>query len=394
MVATLHEPLDEALFLRAWQRVAERHPILRTRFRWEGIAEPIQEVVDRVEIPVEKFDWRALAEGERRQKLQALLDHDRDRGFDLGEVPLMRLTVVRNSESEWRVLWTFHHALLDGRSFPVVLREVFACYESCVHGKDAALPPARPYRDYIDWLRTFDHEAAKPYWQQILAGFRAPTPLVVARERDTAQGAGPDRGAHEIRLPVALTAALRVRAREASVTLNTLLQAAWALLLHRYSGESDIIFGATRACRKSALGGADDMIGLFINTLPMRVNIDPEFELVPWLRRLRAQQVALREFEHTPLVKVQGWSEVPRGRPLFESILVFENQSLDSQLRATGGAWSERGFRYLGQTNYPLTVIAYGDQELQLQIDTRGDALRTTSLSGCWASPNAARGDG
>jgi amino acid adenylation domain-containing protein/non-ribosomal peptide synthase protein (TIGR01720 family) len=369
VIATLHEPLDEALFLRAWQRVAERHPILRTRFRWEGIAEPIQDVVDRVEIPVEKFDWRALAVGERRQKLQALLDHDRDRGFDLGEVPLMRLTVVRNSESEYRVLWTFHHALLDGRSFPVVLREVFACYESCVHGKDAALPPARPYRDYIDWLRTFDHNAAKTYWQRMLAGFRAPTPLVVARERESEQGTGPDRGAHEIRLPVALTAALRVRAREASVTLNTLLQAAWALLLHHYSGESDIILGATRACRRSALGGADDMIGLFINTLPIRVNLDPEFELEPWLRRLREQQLMLREFEHTPLVKVQGWSEVPRGRPLFESILVYENQSLDAQLRATGDTWRDRGFQYLGQTNYPLTLIAYGDQKLRLQIE-------------------------
>jgi amino acid adenylation domain-containing protein/non-ribosomal peptide synthase protein (TIGR01720 family) len=369
VLATLHERLDEAMFLRAWQRVAERHPILRTRFRWEGIAEPIQEVVHRVEIPVEKLDWRAIAHGERRRKLQTLLDHDRDRGFDLSEAPLMRLTVVHDSESEYRVLWTFHHALLDGRSFPVVLREVFAIYESCLHGKDVALSPARPYRDYIDWLRTFDHDAAKPYWQRILAGFRAPTPLVGARERDTAQGAGPDRGAHEIRLPVALTAALKARAREASVTLNTLLQGAWALLLHRYSGETDIVFGATRACRKSAVGGADDMVGLFINTLPMRVNIDPEFELGPWLQRLREQQVALREVEHSPLVKVQRWSEVPRGRSLFETILVFENQSLDTQLRVSGGTWTERDFQYLGQTNFPLTVIAYGDQELLVQLE-------------------------
>ena len=344
VVATLHEPLDEAHFLRAWQRVAERHPILRSRFRWEGVAEPVQDVIDRVQIPVERFDWRALAEAERRERFQALLDHDRARGFDLGQAPLMRLALVRAAEREHWVLWTFHHALLDGRSCLLVLREVFAFHEAFSRGGDADLPLPRPYRDYIEWLRKLDHDAAKPYWQDALSGFRAPTPLVVARDREAEHVTGGAWGAHEIRLSAALTTALRERAREASVTLNNLLQGAWALLLHRYSGESDIVFGATRACRRSALGGADDMVGLFINTLPIRVRIDPESELVPWLQQLRAQQVALREYEHTPLVKVQGWSDVPRGTPLFESILVFENQTLDARLRALGGAWSERRF--------------------------------------------------
>src|SRR3979490_792016 len=148
-----------------------------------------------------------------------------------------------------------------------------------------------------------------------------------------------------------------------------LLQGAWALLLHRYCGESDIVFGITRACRGSSLEGAADMVGLFINTLPVRMRIDPESGLVSWLRQLRAQQVSLRDYEHTPLVRVQGWSEVPRGMPLFESILVFDSHTLDAQLRALGGAWNERRFLGLGHTNYPLTVVAYGDRELLLQIE-------------------------
>jgi amino acid adenylation domain-containing protein/non-ribosomal peptide synthase protein (TIGR01720 family) len=369
VLVTLHEPLDEALFLWAWHRVVERHPILRTCFRWTEIDEPAQIVLPRLDIPVEKFDWCALPKDERGEKLESLLDCDRERGFDLSEAPLMRLTFVRSSKTEFHVLWTFHHALLDGRSFPIVLREVFACYESCLHDRTATLQPVRPYREYIDWLRTIDHEAAKPFWQRMLAGFRAPTPMIIARERDTVQDTTSDRGAYEISLDISFTTALRARARDASVTLNTLLQGAWALLLHRYSGEADIVFGATRACRKSPSGGVDEMIGLFINTLPMRVNIDPEFDIESWLQRLRTQQIALREFEHTPLVNVQGWSEVPRGKPLFESILVFENQSLDSQLRALGNNWRQRRFQYRGQTNYPLTVIAYGDEQLQLQIE-------------------------
>ena len=251
----------------------------------------------------------------------------------------------------------------------LVLREVFAFYEAFSRGGDADVPLPRPYRDYIEWLRTLDHDAAKPYWQDVLSGFRAPTPLVVTRDREAEHVTGSDRGSHEIRLSAALTTALKQRAREASVTLSILLQGAWALLLHRYSGEPDIVFGAVRACRRSTISGAHEMLGLFVNTLPIRVRIDPESEFVPWLQQLRAQQVALRKYEHTPLVKVQGWSAVPRGSPLFESILMFDNQTLDSYLCAPGGVWSARHFQYLGQTNYPLAVIAYGGPELLLRLE-------------------------
>jgi amino acid adenylation domain-containing protein/non-ribosomal peptide synthase protein (TIGR01720 family) len=369
VVATLREPFNEAHFLRAWRRVVERHPILRSRFRWEGVAQPVQEVLDQAEIPVERFDWHGLAETECRERFQALLDLHRVRGIDLSQAPLMRLALVRATEREHRVLWTYHHAVLDGRSRLLVLREVFAFYEAYARGGDADLPLPRPYRDYIEWLPKLDYDSAKVYWQGALAGFRAPTPLMVARDREAEQVAGGVCGVHEIRLPGALTTTLRERARAASVTINNLLQGAWALLLHRYSGERDIVFGATRACRRSALGGADDMIGMFINTLPIRVSIDPEAELVPWLRQLRSQQVALRDHEHTPLIKVQGWSDVPRGTPLFESILVFENQTLDARLRALGGAWSGRRFLVRGQGNFPLVLNAWGDDELVLQLD-------------------------
>src|SRR6266699_154984 len=281
----------------------------------------------------------------------------------------MRLALVRAGEREHWTLWTFHHTLLDARSSLLVLHEVFAFYEAYSRGEDVELPRPRPYRDYIEWLRTLDQDTAKQYWQDVLSGFGAPTPLVVAHDRETVQLTGSASGTHEVRLSPSLTSALKKRAREASVTLNMLLQGAWALLLHRYSGESDIVFGTLRAGRRSTVSGANNMVGLFINTLPLRVRVDPEAQLVPWLGQLRAQQVALRDYEHTPLVKVQGWSEVPRGMPLFESILVFDSHTLDAQLRALGGAWRERRFLALGHTHYPLTLAAYGDDELLLQLE-------------------------
>ena len=382
VVIVLEEILDDARFVHAWQRVVERHAILRTRFQWSGTGNPLQEVLDRVQVPVRHLDWRAVPAARRTDRFQALLAEDRAEGFGLDTAPLLRLTLVRVTESECWVLWTFHHALLDGRSFALVLHEVFALYEAHAHGREADLPSPRPYRDYIQWLGNLDHDRAKEYWQRALAGFRAPTPLVVGRDREPETIAGNAWGTHELRCSPELTAALSAVAREASVTFNTLLQGAWALLLHRYSGERDIVFGSTRACRKSALGGADEMVGIFINTLPVRTKIDPEAQLATLLQDLRGQQMALRDYEHTPLTKVQSWSEVPRGTPLFDTLLVYEHKTLDAQMHVTGRKrGSRRFYYYYGQTNFPLTVAAYGGEELLVQLQYSRRRLEDAAMS-------------
>jgi amino acid adenylation domain-containing protein len=353
IVVTLNEEVDVARLLSAWEHLVDRHAILRTRFRWQGLAQPVQEVIDGARMPVERFECRA--------GLGLLIEEQRARGFDLGEAPLMRLALVRNAQSGTTMVWTLHHLLLDGYGRAMLLQELFARYEGC----DAEPARPRPYRDYIEWLRGLDKERARRFWQRTLAGFAAPTPLAVSQNREIA---APEYAVHESRLPAALTAALRKRARASRVTLNVLLQAAWALLLHRYSGEPDVVFGVTRACRASALEGAARIVGPLINTVPLRMRIDPEAELGAWLAAQREPQLALREHEHTPLVDVQGWSEVPRGTPLFETLFVFGTRTLDAQLRALGGAWSTRGFRNVGNTHYPLTLAAYGDEELLLEL--------------------------
>ncbi|MGQ0752218.1 MAG: amino acid adenylation domain-containing protein [Betaproteobacteria bacterium] len=369
VVIVLRETVDEARFVRAWTRVVERHAILRTRFRWSSASHPQQEVLDQVQLPVRRRDWSGLDAAQRTESFHQLLAEDRAEGFGLETAPLLRLTLVRVAGGEHWVLWTFHHALLDGRSFALVLQEVFAIYEAQARHLEPALPPTRPFRAYIDWLKSLDHDRSREYWRQALAGFRAPTPLVIARDRERESVEGSPWGTHEIRCSRPLTDALDAVARKASVSLNTVLQAAWGVLLHRYSGERDIVFGSTRACRKSALGGADDMVGIFINTLPIRVNVDPDADLAALLRELRRQQLALRDYEHTPLTKVQSWSEVPRGTPLFETLLVYEHRTLDAQMQAWENEVASRHFYYYyGQTNFPLTVAAYGGAGLLLQL--------------------------
>ena len=369
IVCILQEVLKIPQLLRAWQCVVERHPILRSSFRWEGLSEPLQDVHCRVDLPVKQLDWSKFTVAEQEEHWSALLASDRRRGFDLTQPPLMRLTLVLCGDPAYRFLWTFHHILLDGRSFPLVLREVFAFYEAFRDGQDIEIPQPRPYHDYITWLSSQNLARAERYWRQALKGFRASTQFRLPRAPENDLEAEQSYGAQEVRLSIETTARLKAFAQNHHLTVNTLLQGAWAVLLQHYSGEQDIVFGATRACRRSALADADSMVGLFINTLPMRVQVQPNMRLIDWLQVLRDQQIALREYEHTPLVKVQAWSEVPRGTPLFESLVVFENYSLDTALRASGGAWVNRGFQYIGQTNYPLTIVAYADAELLLRVE-------------------------
>lgn len=367
MLCTLQEPLDAPAFQRAWQQVLERHPILRTSFRWDG-NEPQQEVQRQVQLPLEEQDWRSCTFEEQNQKLVAFLDADRRRGFDQAEAPLMRLTVLRIAKAGYIVLWTFHHALLDGRSHHLVLKELFTYYDAYCQGQGTALEPPRPYRAYIDWLQQQDWSKAEAYWRETLKGFSAPTPLL---DLPPAQKPAPDEPDHdhrELHLSAELTTSLQALAKQHDLTLNTLVQGAWAVLLARYSGETDVVFGTTRACRKSSVAGAEAMIGLFINTLPLRAHVTPDTDLISLLKELRTQSLSVRPHEHTPLLKVQQWSEMPRGISLFDSIVVFENYQLSAALRALGGSWQNRDFLLLEKTNYPLALAVHGGSRILLKM--------------------------
>lgn len=374
MVVTLHEKLELTQFKRSWQRVIERHPILRTSFNWKENDRLLQEVYSEIPLPLQEQDLSNLSASEQENKLQAYLEADRKQGFQLDEPPLFRLAIFKLSEVNSKFIWTFHHALLDGRSFPIVLKEVFAFYDSFCQGEDLQLETPRPYRDYIDWLQQQDFSQAEKFWRQFLHGFTAPTPLTVDKallsdrkhlERIEAEN---NFGEQEIRISAAIAQSLQSLAREHQITLNTLLQGTWALLLSRYSGERDILFGATKSCRRSTIPEAESMVGLLINTLPIRVTVSPKMPLITWLKELRQQWIKLRDYEHTPLVNIQGWSEVPGGTSLFDSIFIFENYLLNSSLRSQGGRWKNLEFKLIEQTNYPLALIGYLDTELLLKI--------------------------
>jgi len=366
--STLHGDLNIQAFERAWQHVVNRHAILRTAFVWEGLDEPLQVVHQQVQLPLEQFDWRTLSHAEQEAKLEAFLQTEQRRGFELSQAPLMRLAIMQLADDTYQFVWSHHHLLLDGWCLPLLLREVLAFYQAYHQGQPVQLERSRPYRDYIAWLQQQDMSRAEAFWRKTLEGFTAPTPLPGQRVPGSS-GPQPD-GYHTAHLKLSgeSTAALQSLARQQQLTLNTLVQGAWALLLHRYSGEAEVVFGATVSGRPPDLAGAEMMLGLFINTLPVRVAVMPHMPLLSWLKALQVQQAELREYEYSSLLQIQGWSDVPRGMPLFESILIFENYPVDTSLRRDEGGLRIRNVRSFAQTNYPLTVVAAPSRELSLRI--------------------------
>jgi amino acid adenylation domain-containing protein/non-ribosomal peptide synthase protein (TIGR01720 family) len=364
----LEGPLDVPRFQAAWARVMERHPAFRSSFAWQGLPRPVQRVASTVDVPWLVEDWSGLDAAAREAALEAYLADDRARGFDLDRAPLVRCALFRTGgEAHWFVLST-HHLLTDGWSSARVRAEAIGLYRAWTAGDAVAEPRrARPYRDYVAWLLAQDPEAAERYWTGVLDGFSAPTPLGVGRP--AVAGSAPRHAKHSLALSAALSRRLDEAARRDEVTLNTLLQGAWALLLSRYGGADDVVFGHTVSGRPAGLDGVEEMVGLFINTLPVRVRVPAQARLGAWLGELQREQARAREFEYAPLVQVQAWSQVPRGTPLFESHFVFENFPAERGAGAPApGSLAVTGGRAVEWAHYPLSLAAAPGEALSLAL--------------------------
>ncbi|AKT42432.1 uncharacterized protein CMC5_066580 [Chondromyces crocatus] len=390
IVFTLRGKLRVDALRQAWDRVVARHPVLRSSFHWEELNEPLQIAHTTASPPWVQHDLRELPAVERTARFEAIVQADKASGIRLDEAPLMRFTLVRVEDEVHELLWSHHHLLFDGWSLPILLNEVLSVYRAQVRGEVLQLSPVRPYRDYITWLKAQDAEKAKAHWRAALAGFAGPIPLHVdtlcapsetrcapsegvSAEASAEGGAkvGEAEGPHALealRLSEALTSKLQAFSRQQHLTLNTLVQGAWALVLSRYSGETEVVFGATVAGRPGALGGVESMVGLFINTLPVRASVSDAAPLLPWLEALQAQHLENEQFSYLALSEIQRVSEVPAGSPLFESLLVFENYPSAGAEPGRPGELRFEQMRGVAETNYPLTVVATVKDALLLRI--------------------------
>jgi surfactin family lipopeptide synthetase C len=369
IICRMHHPLKVPAFQRAWNGVVARHAILRTAFRWEGLGEPLQDVYDEAELEFAVRDVRGLAGAEQNERLEAHLRDDRHRGFDISVPPLIRVAVFLISDVESILVWPLHHLLLDAYSCAMILKEVFTVYEASLEGTVVAFETPLPYRAYIDWLQKQDAEAAERFWRELLKGFTTPVSISVAHDPQKLSRAKQSYGKREIALPAGIKGFLKPFAKQNGFTLYTCFQAAWSIILSRYSGAKDVVFASVRGCRGVPIEGADSIIGMFINTLPVRAQIDEKKPLIAFLKELRAQHIATRAFEHSPLAKIQRWSDVAPGMPLFESLMNYESRPWDALLDSFGGNFPKREWDVRHQTNIPIGLDIYEEPETRIVVD-------------------------
>ncbi|MEM1366727.1 MAG: amino acid adenylation domain-containing protein [Cyanobacteria bacterium P01_H01_bin.15] len=362
---TLTGNLNREAFAEAWQQLMARHSILRSAFVWDTLKTPIQAVGKQVSLPIQWLDWRDLDPQQQQKGLNTFLLSDRQQGFNVKSAPLMRLTEIRLSETCDRIIWTHHHLLLDGWSLPTLLKEWLVFYQQACDVAMPPLPPALPYRDYIAWLQKQDHDTAKSFWCQELAGIKAPTPLGIDHSNVNERVASQEVGTQRLNLSAELTQQLKTFAQTQRLTLSTLVQGAWGKLLSVYSGETSVLFGVVSAGRPPSLGGMERRVGLFINTLPLCLKVDPDKPVVAWLQDLQTRLLARQAHEHLPLVDIQRLSELPQTQPLFESVVVFENYPLAA--RQTIGGLALEEVAITEQTHYPLTLYAFVGESLELK---------------------------
>ncbi|MFJ5974381.1 amino acid adenylation domain-containing protein [Streptomyces sp. NPDC093060] len=367
----LEGPLDSTALRAAGQALLERHPNLRAAFHHRPDDRAVQVIARRAELPWEEIDLSGLDEETRQAELTRLTDEARDSRFDLARAPLVRFRLIRLGAELHRLVILKHHIVLDGWSMPLFLRDLVALY----HGEQASLPAVVPYRDYFVWLAGQDRSTTEDAWRRALSGLTEPTLLAPAGS------AAPTRMPRSVSRDLSpdVTAALQTFAMNSAITLNTVLQGAWAALLGRLLGRDDVVFGTTVSGRPPEVPGIESIVGLFINTLPVRVRLDAAEDWHGLLARVQEEQSALSAHHHLGLADIQRLAGL--GGELFDTLLVYENFPTPS-----GGGRQDTKLRAAAVetravAHYPLALIAsVGDGRLRFRLDHRSELFDTETV--------------
>ncbi|MEO0868147.1 MAG: amino acid adenylation domain-containing protein, partial [Cyanobacteria bacterium J06642_11] len=381
VVISLVGRLDGQRLQQAWQTILERHSILRTGFYWEQRDQPFQVVQRSVALPWVEQDWSSLSATEQESKLSVLLECNRNESFNLNRPPLMRLTWVSlgkgdSGQERYHLVWCYHHLILDGWSTSQVLKEVFQQYfvlAGTLPSLTAA--PSKPYGEYIAWLNQQDKTAAQDFWKTYLSNWQGPTTLPIL------QSERPQTSSLEQQhiISAEVTQGLRDFIQKNKITLNTLIQGALGLLLSRYTDSHDIVFGATCAGRPTELTGSLSMVGLFINTLPVRVQVEPQTAVTSWLQDLGAQQTETIAYEYVSLRELQAW--INEGRSLFDCLLVFESYPVATEMFQGQTAFKLNDIQFNEWTHFPLTLLVSEGKELTITAKYRSEQISSDAVT-------------
>lgn len=327
--------LDIHLVEEAWNYLFKRHEILRTIFVYQNIERPIQIVLKERQIDFQYQDIRLLDKAEGTERLLAkLMAADRNRPFNLSKDVLMRIAIIQSGESEYYLLWTFHHILLDGWCLGILYSEFLEVYQALKRGSSPQLPLTRPYSDYLKWLASQNRENSGQYWRDYLSSYQKITKIPAYLPAHQIKTEGEAKvNSYLFELPEEITGALQKKAAKHNVTLNTVLQSLWAILLSCYNDTDDVVFGVAVAGRPEEIEGIEQMVGLFMNTIPVRINANGELTFSQLLQAVQKNALSSKEHAYYPLSEIQANSPLKQG--LFDHILVYENYPIDNILKAS-----------------------------------------------------------
>ncbi|WP_223530286.1 non-ribosomal peptide synthetase [Pseudomonas sp. GL-R-19] len=370
----INSELDPQRFAQAWQAVIARHEALRASFCWNVGQEMLQVIHKPGCTPIEYLDWSDIAEAEQEPKLQTLLKTEREAGFDLLNQAPFHLRLIRVGAARYWFMMSNHHILIDAWCRSLLMNDFFEIYSALGEGREVQLAVPPRYRDYIGWLQHRSLAEARQWWKSNLQGFERSTPIPSDRpllREHAGDSGGMIVGDCYTRLDARDGAQLRELAQAHQLTINTFAQAAWALVLRRLSGDRDVLFGVTVAGRPVDMPQMQRTVGLFINSIALRVKMPEDGQrcsVRQWLTGLLDSNMQLREYEYLPLVNIQEQSELPKGQPLFDSLFVFENAPVEVSVldRAQSlNATSDSGRTH---TNFPLTAVCYPGDDLGLHL--------------------------
>ncbi|AEI43026.1 non-ribosomal peptide synthetase [Paenibacillus mucilaginosus] len=374
-------PLDMPAFQEAVQGITARHDILRTVFRHNAEGVPLQAVLDQSSVPVTFEDWRRLNPEEQKLRLEEFRRADRAAGFDPAGGRLMRFAVFATGESAFEVVWSHHHILMDGWCIGILLGEFQALYDAAVSGRSAALPPAAPYHRFIEWLEHRDKDQAAAYWEEVLAGCEEQTVVPAPGGRPASGGGEP---AYLLRsrrfvLDSDVLRQLEGTAAGCGATMNQLLQSVWALLLAKYNHTTDVVFGTVVSGRPAELPGVESMVGLFINTIPVRLRPEPGMAFHELLSQAASAIAASAPYDWFPLAEMKGG----RGAGLISHLFVYENFPLNGNQTGEEEASSGlllRNVELYEQTNYDFTLMVLPENGLTIQFTYNAHVYRDTDI--------------
>ncbi|RLB94441.1 MAG: hypothetical protein DRH26_01240 [Deltaproteobacteria bacterium] len=372
IVFDINQDIDIQRFTKAWQKIIQHHEIMRLGFVWQNLDQPLQYVAKIDEVNIEFNDWSKLSKPEIDEFLEMFLQADRRLGFSLSIPPLFRIALLKTDKNQYTCVWSFHHAIADGRSMVYILKDLFLIY----HDPNAALIPPGSFKNYIEWLNRKQADSkAKVFWEKQLEGFTEPIDLpfnlqktAITETRRQEFSMAITTGNQKALISSGTTSVLKKICAKNSITMNSLLMGVWAVLLSHYTGKKDIVFGTTRSVRHWRENGSNDT-GLYINTLPIRINITPRENLLKFLSRVRNEWIKTGDFEHSSLADIHACSRIKGSNPLFDIFFAYDYHSIDAALEGHKEKISCSKISLIERTPASLFLTISGVDELLAVIE-------------------------